>query len=409
MNASPSIRQTWLRRVALPAFWLLLTLAFAAQLVFTGSFTWEQAVRLAARDWLPWALVSPFVVWLAGRFPLERRKWMLSVPVHALGCAAAIAACEVLANSIGPPRPQGFGPPRRGPPFADTNAPPFQREGPLRRGPPTERGFGPPGGMFGRGRGPGPGAWMWGRLHLPVYWVIVSVVHALSYYRRSQERERKAAELTASLAEAKLHALKLQLHPHFLFNALNAIATLVHKDPHAADDMIANLSELLRLALDSADVQEVPLRQELEFLDRYLEIEHVRLGERLRVEKDVAAATLDAAVPTMILQPLVENAIRHGIEPRKSAGIVTIRATREGELLHLSVCDNGVGLGAANQQRERTGIGLANTRARLAELYGERARLQLSGGDEGGLAVDVQLPFHTAPAASEAKPSAIEV
>lgn len=229
------------------------------------------------------------------------------------------------------------------------------------------------------------------RFNIPIYWVIVSISHALAFYRRSQDRERKAAELEASLAEARLEALRMQLHPHFLFNTLNAISTLVHKDPAAADEMIADLSELLRVALDASGRQEVPLREELEFLDRYLDIQRVRFGDRLRIEKEIDVAVLDAMVPTLILQPLAENAIRHGIEPGCAAGLIKIHAHRSGDRLRISITDNGGGL-KPNAARQSEGIGLANTRARLTQLYGESARLVLNSGSAGGCSVELELP-----------------
>jgi LytS/YehU family sensor histidine kinase len=235
------------------------------------------------------------------------------------------------------------------------------------------------------------GILMRAKFNIPIYWIVVSLVHTLSFYRRSEERERKALELEARLADAKLQALRMQLHPHFLFNTLNAIATLVHKDARAADEMITNLGELLRATLDTSE-QEIPLRQELDFLNRYLEIQTVRFGERLRVAKEIDAAALDALVPTLILQPLVENAIRHGIEPNPAAGMVTIRARlNEGGALHLTVRDSGGGPKPPTKPQE--GIGLANTRGRLQELYGHRARLMLNTEADGGFAVEVEVPF----------------
>jgi sensor histidine kinase YesM len=233
------------------------------------------------------------------------------------------------------------------------------------------------------------------RTNIPIYWVVVSIVHALTYYRRSQDRERKAVELEARLTDAKLEALRMQLQPHFLFNTLNAISTLVHRDPRAADEMIANLSELLRATLDTTE-PEIPLRQELEFLDRYLEIQQVRFGERLRIEKKIDATALDALVPTLILQPLVENAMHHGIEPQTTPGLVRIAASREGESLRLTVHDNGTPAKPGPKSRE--GIGLPNTRARLQEMYGNLGRLTLTSASEGGFTVDLEVPYHEKPA-----------
>jgi len=229
------------------------------------------------------------------------------------------------------------------------------------------------------------------RFNIPIYWVIVSLAHALRYYRHSRERERNAHELEGRLTAAKLEALRMQLHPHFLFNMLNAISTLVHRDPNAADEMIANLSELLRATLDTTE-QEIPLRAEFEFLDRYLEIQRARFGERLQVEKRVDPALLNALVPTLILQPVVENAIRHGLEPRTGQGRLSLEATGEGGRLELVVRDNGAGLeGEAAPTR---GIGIANTRARLLELYGNKASLTLANVPAGGCEVRIVLPYH---------------
>jgi sensor histidine kinase YesM len=220
----------------------------------------------------------------------------------------------------------------------------------------------------------------------------VSITHALTYYRRAQERERKAVELEARLADAKLDALRMQLHPHFLFNTLNAISTLVHKDPHAADEMIANLSELLRATLD-AEGQEIPLRRELDLLSRYLEIQQARFGDRLKIERQIDAAALDALVPTLILQPLVENAIRHGIEPQTTAGVVAIRAQRKDSVLQLGVADNGGGL--QKSTGKSSGIGLTNTKARIEELYGNAGRLVLNSKSGEGFSVEIEIPFHS--------------
>jgi LytS/YehU family sensor histidine kinase len=230
-------------------------------------------------------------------------------------------------------------------------------------------------------------------LHVPIYLALVSLAHALHFYRRSQERERRSLELSASLARARLEALKLQLQPHFLFNSLNAIAALVHKDANAADEMLGALSDLLRLTLESSGEQEMPLRRELEVVERYLAIEKVRFGDRLTFSIDAAPDTLSALVPALVLQPLVENAVRHGLEPQRRRGELSIRAARENSVLRLIVEDNGGGLPETSTPRE--GVGLANTRARLRELYGDAATLELVSGT-AGVSVKVTIPFHTA-------------
>jgi LytS/YehU family sensor histidine kinase len=225
---------------------------------------------------------------------------------------------------------------------------------------------------------------------LPVYLAIISVAHALYFYRRSQARERHGLELEAGLAKARLEALQMQLQPHFLFNSLNAIAALIHKDPDAADEMVAALSDFLRLTLENRTAQELPLRRELEFVERYLAIEKVRFGERLQFVIDTPSDTLLALVPALVLQPLVENAVRHGLEPKMGGGSLTITARRSDEELVLTVEDNGAGF---HGKTPSEGIGLVNTRARLGELYGDAARLEMRNGD--GVEVRITLPYHT--------------
>src|SRR6266851_5442556 len=227
--------------------------------------------------------------------------------------------------------------------------------------------------------------------NLLIYWVIVSISHAVEYYRKYQERELGAAELEKRLAQAKLQALQMQLNPHFLFNTLNSISSLMHKDVEAADRMIAQLSDLLRHTLESSDAQEVALEEELDFLRRYLDIQQTRFGERMKVEMEIAPETLAARVPNLILQPLVENAIRHGIAPRAAPGRIVLSAQRQGEWLELEVRDNGEGL--PENQPPAEGIGLSNTRARLQQLYPQRFRLRFGPALEGGLAVRIQIPF----------------
>jgi sensor histidine kinase YesM len=225
------------------------------------------------------------------------------------------------------------------------------------------------------------------------YWAILGVIYAFNYYRKYRQHELKASHLETQLAQAQLQALKMQLHPHFLFNTLHAISSLMRKDVEAADSMITRLSDLLRLTLENTGVQEVTLRQELEFLERYLEIEQTRFRDRLQVRMEIEPDTLDARVPNLILQPLVENAIRHGIAPRSAPGWIEIRAARDGETLQLQVRDNGPGLPPIGQPTLKEGVGLANTRARLEQLYGAAQNFELSNREEGGLLVSLTLPF----------------
>jgi two-component system LytT family sensor kinase len=228
-------------------------------------------------------------------------------------------------------------------------------------------------------------------LTLPVYWAIIGLQHAVDYYRQARAREVRAARLENRLLSSQLQALQQQLHPHFLFNTLHAISTLVHRDPDKADLMIERLSDLLRITLRKVDVQEVELAEELEYLRAYLDIEQVHFGPRLRIEYRIDAAALDALVPTLIMQPIVENAIRHGLEPLVRPGTLTIEAEADGNMLVLRVRDDGIGF--AKTFTRRDGVGLANTRSRLDRLYGEAAALTMREQAAGGVRVDVTIPL----------------
>jgi len=373
--------------------WVVFLGLMTAQHVLSGFFAWNESLRMTLNQWLPWAFCSPFIIWLAFRLPLERQGWKLRLLLHAGACGLIVLSCVTVADYLLPPPHQrqmeitrmrdSRPPPFDDPALVELPPPDDQRDNMIRHGPP-----------------------LWFRLQfsLPIYLVIVSLGHAFVYFRRSQQRERRTLELEAHLAQARLQALRMQLHPHFLFNTLNAISTLVHTAPRLADDMIGNLSTLLRLSLDSATEQEIPLGRELDFLERYLDIEQIRFGPRLRVEKHIAPEDRIALVPTLVLQPLVENAIRHGIEPKVSPGMIGIRAERVGELLRLTILDSGVGLPetALAEPRPAGGIGLANTRARLQSLYPARHRFTLRNAPAGGCVVELEIPFHTqaAPAAT---------
>lgn len=235
------------------------------------------------------------------------------------------------------------------------------------------------------------------------YWSILGTRYALHYYRQYQERKRQAlqlelqaSELQTRLVRAQLSALKGQLQPHFLFNTLNAIMVLVRQGKGLqAEEMLARLSDLLRSVLEDVEAQEVPLRRELESLQLYLSIEQVRFQDRLRVEIDVDPALLDAAVPHLALQPIVENAIRHGIGRRSAAGRLRIGAAKVGESLRIEVRDDGPGL--SPEGAGTRGIGLANTRARLQQLHGDAAKLTVENDPQGGAVATLTVPWRVEP------------
>lgn len=232
---------------------------------------------------------------------------------------------------------------------------------------------------------------------LLLYFVLIGLYQVYTYYSRFREEERRAmhlevaaAQLETQLAQAQLDALKMQIHPHFLFNTLNSISVLMLDDPRAANEMLLRLSELLRATLRSEATQVVPLREELDFLRDYLAIEQTRFQDRLTVRFDVDDETLDASVPNLILQPLVENAIRHGIAHRADDGIVEIQARRNNGFVDLSVMDNGTG---AAGPIKPGGIGLRNSRERLAKLYGDNYKFEIINGTGSGFRVNIQIPY----------------
>jgi LytS/YehU family sensor histidine kinase len=228
------------------------------------------------------------------------------------------------------------------------------------------------------------------------YAVIVTFVYLFDEYRESRDHEVRTAQLEARLAQAQLHALRLQLQPHFLFNTLNTISSVLYDDPRTADEMIARLSELLRATLRTSGRQEVTLEEELWFLDLYVDIMRARFDEKLVVALDVDPAAREALVPQLLLQPLVENAIKHGAGPRATASI-DVRARRDGDGLVLEVRDHGPGLGA-DASPAGHGVGLTNTMERLERLYGAGHGLTFREADGGGLSVGIRIPFRSAAA-----------
>jgi LytS/YehU family sensor histidine kinase len=223
----------------------------------------------------------------------------------------------------------------------------------------------------------------------------IGVAHAVKFYRQAQERERTALQLRQRLSQAQLEALKQQLQPHFLFNALNGVATLMHLDAVAADEMLTQLADLLRETLRHSGSYEVTLTEELALLDRYLGVMRVRFHDRLTVRSEIDPAAGDALVPHFLLQPLVENALEHGIAQRPGPGCVEISARRDGDRLRITVIDDGPGLTSDAALGNGNGVGLANARARLLELYGSEQALTLEPvSPAGGACATVILPYH---------------
>lgn len=228
------------------------------------------------------------------------------------------------------------------------------------------------------------------------YLVVVVAITALDARDALRARETRANQLETQLALAQFHALRAQLHPHFLFNALNAISSLIHSDPARADRMLARVSELLRIAIDTAVKPEIPLADEVEFAKRYLEIERMRYGDRLAVRVDIASETTHALVPNMLLQPLIENAVRHGVAPHAAPGRVEVRTARVGDDLSIVVSDTGDGFDVDDtaEPRDTPGVGISATRARLQTLYGSSQQLVFANVP-GGFETRISLPFRS--------------
>ena len=305
--------------------------------------TWEQAFRTTMLSAWLWVPLTVFALWLADRFPLDRDSWRKHLPAH---IAAVIAVCVLRALVVVLVNPW-VGWYAELPPFREVLLTSFAN-------------------------------------NLFLFWMLVGVGHALVYARRFRERDEE-------LVRAELHTLKMQLHPHFLFNTLNTVSSYIRTDPEIAERMVARLSQLLRHALQRGGIQEVPLEEELQIARTYLEIEQVRFEDRLRVHWNIDPGTFAARVPHLILQPLVENAVRHGIAPRAAEGTVEIAAERRNGTLHLVVRDDGVGI--RDTQDVSGGVGLANTRARLRQLYGTRQSLDVVNAEGGGVHVHLSLPF----------------
>jgi signal transduction histidine kinase len=361
--AQPIETRRWLRAWAISAAaWTLATI-----LLLTGSYTAYRlkgvpvpwAVFLA--EWVHfqiWAFFSPLIFWGVWRAPIARPRVLRLVACHA-AAGVAVSALHIV---------------------------PLQMARQLIS-------------LFIDDRIYMPMTALWfARIllnNLFAYLDVAAIGHAVHFARETRAGQLRASKLEAQLAQAQLQSLKAQIHPHFLFNTLNSVSSLIHRDVEAADRIIALLSDLLRQSLEMPPDALVPLRRDLEFLGRYLEIEKTRFKDRLRLRIDVAPEALDAEVPSLILQPIVENAIRHGIARRSRAGIVEIHARQDSEDLVLEVRDDGPGLPESGLFAGH-GVGLANTEARLRQHYPNRYRFELLNHSEGGLVVRMSFPFTAA-------------
>jgi two-component system, LytTR family, sensor kinase len=361
--AQPIETRRWLRAWAISsAAWTLATILLATS-SYTGyrmkgvAFPWIHFLV----EWIRfqiWAFFSPFIFWSVWRSPIRRPGVLRLVAWHVLAGVAVSAVLVV----------------------------PWQMARQLMS-------------LFVEDRIYMPTTTLWfaGILlnQLFAYLDVAAIAHAVHFARETRAGQLRASKLEAQLAQAQLQSLKAQIHPHFLFNTLNSVSSLIHRDIDAADRVIALLSDLLRQSLELPPDALVPLRRDLEFLGRYLEIEKTRYKDRLRLRVEVAPEVLDAEVPSLILQPIVENAIRHGIARRSRAGIVEIHGRQEGEALVLEVRDDGPGLPESGVFTGH-GVGLANTEARLKQHYPNRYRFELLNHPEGGLVVRMSFPFTAA-------------
>jgi two-component sensor histidine kinase len=436
----------------LTTVWLAVAFVFATEIYLTARggpirISWTDAARNAFRDWFPWILLSPAAVLLASRFRFERHHWRRNLLTHVAAVflfaiayeglemlflpgpfilstgAGVVAVGEGPALGVAGFRVSGEVPP---PPFTSAsnevvfdrvlaingtvisgNSPPHSTLDPLAVQTVRVPGLPLPTVEFGGDflTFPAPGKWppllhmmlARTRLTFPIYLCIVCVCWLFNHYQEANERQRRTLELESRLTQANLQALKMQLQPHFLFNTLNTISSLIHESPALADDMVSSLSQFLRTTLDVSSKNEIPLHEELEFVQRYLEIQQVRFGDRLHVRGEVEPNSLNALVPPLILQPLVENAIRYGVETRERGGMVAVQASRQGDALRLEVSDDGQGFGSRQLLGAGNGVGLSNTIARLQTLYGENHQFKLTANQPMGACVKIEIPFRIAP------------
>jgi two-component system LytT family sensor kinase len=341
-----------------------LSFYYLNQTVSAQPMSWPFALVSTFPNWYIWAILTPAVIWVGKRFRIERSNWVQTVLLAHIPTMILMLLVHSLVNLFL---------------FYATSMPGHEAM---------------TSGLYK--------VHFWTRVHSNIltYWTILGAFYAYDYYQKFLNREQAAAILEIRLAEANLRALKMQLHPHFLFNTLNSVAALVRKnDNRIAVKMLVQLGDFLRLALENKGVQEITLEQEVDFLQRYLNIEKIRFQERLTVDYSIDPSLKEVYVPNMILQPVVENAIHHGIGPNAEKGRIEVSARREGDDVILTVQDNGKGL-QPKQPGKREGVGVANTRGRLESIYGDRADFRLENAEEGGLIARIRLPYSLTPAIS---------
>ncbi len=355
----------WIGVALIIGIWIFIGIVFTLQGYFS-SYRSERPMPFVDSFYLQmtwaivWALATPLVLLAAARLPIERGNWirssLLHVPISLILSVLVTALGRVIIWL-------NFGY-RMGKPLTFESVTNFVVAN------------------FSEGIG--------------IYMLIAITFYAFSYYRRYREGQLRTLQLEAQLSQSQLHALKMQLHPHFLFNTLHSISALLNKNPQSARKMITRLGDFLRLTLENSGAQEVSLQTEMEFLSCYLEIERIRFQDRLVTRINLDEQTLDAKVPNLILQPIVENAIRHGIAPRSTPGLIEIDAKQVGSSLRIQVRDNGPGISEhrTSENLFKKGLGLTNTETRLERLYGTAHRFDLSNSPEGGLVVTLEIPFH---------------
>lgn len=319
-------------------------------------WSWFDTLLFIGPFWYIWALLTPLVIWLGTRWPLDRPGAWRNAMMHvlaALGVGVSHLFVALLVMRAVAPEPSPFS---------------------LSQG---YRNF--------------VGAYL--EFEFLLYWAILGAGYLVHYYTRDRTHALRTAQLEAQLAQAHLDALRVQLQPHFLFNTLHAVSALMDEDLDQSRRMLVRLGDLLRMTLETQGTHEVSLQQELESTELYLDIERIRFPDQLEVELLVESDVMDALVPSLILQPLVENAIRHGVAPLQQGGRVTVKARREGDSLMLQVTDNGAGGDSRVSGDGRTGVGMANVRARLEELYGRRQDFSVFQPESGGFGVQLILPY----------------